>query len=129
MNKSDRKSIIKKEISLYHESDDKVQISHFIPQEMVPSKKTTGRKKWLPSIDHLVDNNDKSSSSTSDLPQPQQYTQIAPQPMDVQPKMHTSDQSRKNSRESMVFSEHSSNSNISLIEDKQSQVTPNRQIN
>ena len=53
MNKSDRKSIIKKEISLYHESDEKVQISQFIPQEILPQKKVTGRKKWMPSIDHL----------------------------------------------------------------------------
>ena len=90
--KSDRKSILKKEISLYHEPDEKLQVSSFLPQEPTTNKKATARKKWLPSIEHLnvgseqrgvreeeaipaqnLDN-ENNSSSNSELPQPQLYS-------------------------------------------------------
>lgn len=93
-------------------------------------KKAVGRKKWMPSIENLnfqgdkqdaaevmAQNNRSSSSSNSELPEPQLYSQIAPQPMDVQPLIHTSDQSARNSRESLGLSQQSSDSNISLIEE------------
>lgn len=93
-NKSDRKSVLKKEISLYPESDDKVQVSQFTPQEATPVQpRPAAKKKWLPSIESLPapaakkesvgqavasGNNENNSSSNSELPQPQLYSQIAP---------------------------------------------------